>query len=326
MDLLKACENLAENAAEFASSVGEQVHVSETDIRRWQRLFKLTRNDAVEEITNWRNNLGREYLSQAAWSIIRESRMSEGFDKESYEYSVCYKKKTPPTSTPSGNGDTGMYLLRLHDALPTIQTVKVLLNSEKAPQVLSGSDDDGSLVQFCYLTPAQKDALVTALGSSTTMHFTPSFVRISIASKNLLSDSKYPTIGIDSLSPQHRPQHRGQRVFPGQNEYPVCYFFYGTLATPAVLARVLGRPAQTDFGLRPARVFGARLTTWADKYLGLKDGGASDSVRGHAYMVMSEEDEEALRIYETSKYEVARCGIHLQSENTEVQGLTFRLK
>lgn len=326
MDLLHACENLAENVAEFSASVDEQVYVSETDIQRWQRLFELTRSDAVEAITNWRNNFGREYLSQSAWNIIRGSKVSEGFDKESYEYSIYCKRPATSASPSSNGGDTGMYLLRLRDASLNIQLVQTLLKSDTAPQILSGSDDDGLSVQFCYMTPAQKSVLLNALKSSTTVQFTPAFVRVSVASKTLLPDSKYPTIGVHSTLPQHRVQKRDQSVFPAQDEYPVCYFFYGTLTNPVVLGRVLGRPDQTDFGLRPAKIFGARLSTWADKYLGLKDGDTSELVHGKAYMVMSAEDEEALRIYETSKYEVVRCSIQFQGEKkAEVQGLTFRL-
>ena len=51
-------------------------------------------------------------------------------------------------------------------------------------------------------------------------------------------------------------------------------------------------------------------------------GAETEEVRGSAYIVTSKEHEDALRLYETDKYEVVRCTI--QFEGSAVQGCTFR--
>ncbi|KAM3548505.1 hypothetical protein MY1884_009154 [Beauveria asiatica] len=94
---------------------------------------------------------------------------------------------------------------------------------------------------------------------------------------------------------------------PQQNEYPVRYFFYGTLADRDVLARVIGVPDKS-IQYEPAVLPRAVLTSWAGKYRGVVDGGAQDEVEGMVYWVKSGDEEEALRIYETAKQGMAASG------------------
>ncbi len=64
--------------------------------------------------------------------------------------------------------------------------------------------------------------------------------------------------------------------------------------------------------------------TWGMKYRALVDTRSyNDAVHGHAYQVRSQEHDEALRIYETEKYEVVRCKIAIK-DGAVVSGLTFR--
>jgi Gamma-glutamyl cyclotransferase, AIG2-like len=105
----------------------------------------------------------------------------------------------------------------------------------------------------------------------------------------------------------------------------VWYFFYGSLADPDVLSRLLSLSEQP--GLRPASVTGGILKTWAAKYKAIVDAPASASccIHGHAYQVLIREHEEALQYYETEKYEVVRYLIKLHDKTEEVvKGLTFR--
>lgn len=65
------------------------------------------------------------------------------------------------------------------------------------------------------------------------------------------------------------------------------------------------------------------METWGEgKYKALVDGPETSSMKGSAYLVMSEEHEDALRKYETEAYEVVRCVIEMNS--TTVEGCTFR--
>lgn len=115
---------------------------------------------------------------------------------------------------------------------------------------------------------------------------------------------------------------------PQQNEFPVWYFFYGTLANPSILSRVLERPEEANLPvLYPASVNGGVVRTWAGKYRALVDspsGHKSSIVMGYAYLVQSKEEEDHLRIYETDKYDVVRCDIDFGCTHRIEKGLTFR--
>lgn len=88
-------------------------------------------------------------------------------------------------------------------------------------------------------------------------------------SQDLSATSIYPTLGPDSILPQHRlssclsldttlPQHRvssSHTAFsPRQDEHTVWYFFYGTLADK-VLTRFLSLEAELPT-LMPASISG----------------------------------------------------------------------
>lgn len=107
-----------------------------------------------------------------------------------------------------------------------------------------------------------------------------------------------------------------------QNQYPVWYFFYGTLANTEVLSRQLSLPEDKISLLAPAIISGGVIKTWASKYKALVDGSSSCLVKGSAFQVMSREQEDALRSYETDNYEVVRCEI--STGGSAVPGCTFR--
>jgi hypothetical protein len=74
-------------------------------------------------------------------------------------------------------------------------------------------------------------------------------------------------------------------------------------------------------------VKGGRLTIWGGKYKALvraEEGGTP--VEGWAYLVKSQDEEDALRYYETERYMVVRCDIEFTNGRTaakRVPGLTF---
>jgi hypothetical protein len=139
-----------------------------------------------------------------------------------------------------------------------------------------------------------------------------------MAAKDLSSTSAYPTLGIDTSMPQHRlSAPEDPKCFPGQHEYPVWYFFHGTLADPEVLGRLLGIVPS----YRNAYVQEGMLKTWGGKYKALVDnpGGVA---YGSAFLVQDQEQEDILRCYETENYEVVRCNLII--ENEKVSALTFR--
>ena len=131
------------------------------------------------------------------------------------------------------------------------------------------------------------------------------------------------SISFDTILPQHRGSVPNALSRPvRQDEYPVWYFFYGTLANSDLLARLLSLPEAKPPELVPASISGGIIKLWHGQYKALVDGADDDYVHGLAYEVVSEEHEEALMLYETQEYEVVRCCITMAS--LIVQGLTFR--
>lgn len=122
--------------------------------------------------------------------------------------------------------------------------------------------------------------------------------------------------------PQHRPDSENDpKLVPKQDQYPVWYFFYGTLGDPVRLRRLLSLGNEPSYV--SAKIRGT-LGAWAGKYLAVKDSvqGTGDLVQGRAFRVESQDQEDVLRYYETDNYEVVRCEIEM-AEGT-VRGLTFR--
>lgn len=111
-------------------------------------------------------------------------------------------------------------------------------------------------------------------------------------------------------------------VIPGQNQYPVPYFFYGALANSDKLVDVVGMPETPN--LVDAVVRGGTVKLWRGKCRALVDNdNGLVGVVGKMYVVKNREEEDALRLHEGANYEVVRCKI--EAITGEVcYGLTFR--
>lgn len=107
-------------------------------------------------------------------------------------------------------------------------------------------------------------------------------------------------------------------------EYPVYYFFYGTLRAPATLKRILDLPEEEEPELRPAQIIGYALGKWGD-YPALVDGEQGQVVSGSAYLVQSEEQAQKLAYYETRAYKVFPCRILFMDDKSPAaaSGKTF---
>ncbi|EOD52237.1 putative aig2-like protein [Neofusicoccum parvum UCRNP2] len=205
------------------------------------------------------------------------------------------------TSSVSSNSE---YLM----TSPNLRSLLTQLSSNSTipplPPPITGTAEDGTPTLFLRIPATTKRAIETYLASSSTGSRPPTFIRLSIAHKDLSPHSAHPTLGIDATL----PQHRGPGRRPHQDEYPVWYFFYGTLADPETLARLfdLAEGEQRPV-LKPAIIHGGRMEMWAGKYRALVDG--AERVEGWACRVQSREHEDALLVYETdSKYMNAELG------------------
>lgn len=199
--------------------------------------------------------------------------------------------------------------------LETIRTFgRIVLKMVEIP----GTDVEGNHTKFCIVNLSAKAHIEGWLAGKGNP-FQPNFVPCSRADKSLSSISLAPTLGVDATLPHLRIDSTATEPQPTQSQYPVWYFFYGTLGDPDVLRRLLG----VDPIYRPASVTGGRLIEWGETYKALIDSPGL-AVEGAAFMVESEKMEDALRCYETDKYEVVRCDIGMKDDKSLAKGLTFR--
>ncbi|KAI1292369.1 hypothetical protein F5Y03DRAFT_388299 [Xylaria venustula] len=348
--LLDACEGLVVNATSIPD---DDALISLTDIKRWRSLFGFTASEAEKEIRDWRSNLGREHLTEFAWEAVKSS--AKEFDKESYEYSLSNQRLpcTQPIALADENRRSGpkerkgdrmaisatsknmRFLLKLEGKIPTVAAAQAIGKLDHAPLKYEGENEDGETAEFCIVnTDAKKKILQGLMDLESTVQ--PFFIRLPEAEKDLSAICRFPTLGIDTTMPQHRVDSK-VRPAPGQDEYPVWYFFYGTLADENILNRLLQRLDSIDqSALKPAYVLGGKLAALG-KYRVLvhEYGLKKEPVAGSAFLVQTREEEDVLRYYETDLYAVVRCTIHISSgsdrsgdkvseeKDVAVNGLTF---
>ena len=283
---------------------------------------------------------------------VRAEKEAQGFDKETYEHSCQAQAQSrsntrTPTTTPvvpSGKA-VSYYLLKMEGPLSDLDTIRTVGRIHAASKVTSipGTDDEGNPTKFCVVDLSARTHIEGWLAAAAAAEkgipfFRPTFVPYSRgADKSLSSTSLAPTLGVDATLPHRRiDSTTATEPRPTQSEYPVWYLFYGTLADRDVLGRLLGVLDDGDsvyVRYRPASVAGGRLVEWGGKYKALVDspggGGGKSSVvvEGAAFLVESEEVEDALRCYETDRYEAVRCDIRIgmgDDDQSLVKGLTFR--
>ena len=317
MDVFEELENMAANAAEELESEPD-----EEEIARWQQLFSYTYSEALEQIMNQRNDYSRCKVSDDLWALVKPQMEAQGYSREAYEHTLKTEGRQNTSITASQASATYLILLRgVLDTPEKIQAAAKLPEPPLAVQASSETKTEDSL--FCRIDSNTKQALETWL-SHQNPTFKPLFVRVSKAKKDLAATTIHPTLGIDSTLPQYRLSfsHRTHSPTPLQDEYPVWYFFYGTLADRSILTRLLSLSEAEHPLLIPATISRGVVRKWQHKYNALVDGASTDYVHGSAYKVTTEEREEALLFYETEMYEVVRCAIVM--EGGVVEGLTFR--
>ncbi|KAI4688047.1 uncharacterized protein J4E84_004975 [Alternaria hordeiaustralica] len=233
------------------------------------------------------------------------------------------KCQTPANGTPKRKSSKMDYLFKITAPItPTILASAAILATQ--PKIHQGQGEDGDAL-FCQIRdidiPTIKKWLAEAYPT-----ISPTFIPINIARKTLSPFSAYPTLGYDTTLPHHRPQNTTDSEYlPAQNQFPVWYFFYGTLANPSHLAHLFNSPPGHQHTLLPAMIHSGKIRTWGGKYKALVDNPGT-CVEGCAYEVVSKEQEDALRVYETAKYEVVRVEIMCRMDFRArfVRGLTFR--
>ncbi|KAL8939905.1 MAG: hypothetical protein Q9216_003094 [Gyalolechia sp. 2 TL-2023] len=338
MDLLHHLEELATSL----NRDEQDREPSPEDLIRWESLFGYSACEASDIIVKLRENINTHRLSDDQWNIIKASeRLAEGHDRESYEHQLQLWSSKPTSKPvgPSTSNITSSYIFKLGEPFTDVETLRRLVGVLAEARQGRAEEDDHH-AEFARVNGKEKRVIEEWLESqSIPATKRPTFILLSQSPKELSDTSSHPTIGIDSSLPQHRPRDLDHSFAPAQSEYPVWYFFYGTLMDPHTLQSCISLPHLPD--LIPASIRGGRLRSWRHKYKALVDASTDDdddddaAVEGFAYRVESSDQEDCLRFRETQAYEVVRCRIFLRvggaaaAEEEEVEGiagLTFRFR
>ncbi|EMT72657.1 hypothetical protein FOC4_g10004133 [Fusarium odoratissimum] len=249
-------------------------------------------------------------------SAIAHRMEAEGHDHESYEHSCIRTSRDAINQRQEMNMKekrrlrASTFLVKLEGPLHSVQAViqAVGKSSADSTQVLAATDLSRQPSSFFKVNGIDKLAIEGWLRENPYPGFTPTFIRDLNAPKVLSSNSVHPTLGLDTTLPQYR-LGSDEIPRPAQKEYPVGYFFHGTLADPSVYYA--------------AKIRGGALKTWGRYNALVDDPSRTNLVHGKALLVHTREEEERLRAYETHVYEVVRCSIEMGSEEP-ANGLTFR--
>ncbi|KAK3677552.1 hypothetical protein LTR78_002402 [Recurvomyces mirabilis] len=134
---------------------------------RWQKLFKLEPDDAVERIMEHRQDLTRMRMSDDHWETVRNEAESHGHDRESYEYELELQKKRALLpdlmSVAGGPADDRMtYLVELSGPLATRSDVQRAAGLEHEPALVKGRNvEDERRVYLCCIDGKAKMAILT---------------------------------------------------------------------------------------------------------------------------------------------------------------------
>ncbi|RSM12568.1 hypothetical protein CEP52_002358 [Fusarium oligoseptatum] len=306
-----------------AVSLTETEEIDST-ICRWQSLFGYSAPEALDKISVFRASPRELIIYDSHWEMLRYQKEQENFDREAYEYWCTTARKSYHSTTITKKDKQRLqattFLLKLEGPLQSVDAVAKATNMVSIQETMMASDSSGQSSSFCKVNGLEKIAIETFLSESN-IHsaFRPTFIRISVARKELSTNSIHPTLGVDSTMPQYRLSNDTDNSQPAQDEYPVWYFFYGTLAESETLSDLLG----IDPVYRDAKIPSGVLGSWGSYKALVNDPSGRNTVYGKAFLVTSEEDEEALRLYETEAYEMVRCRIEMD-DGEVVDGLTFR--
>ena len=224
MDLLSELDGMARNIVEEADDLPGP---SDAMVIQWQNLFQRTHAETVSAIQQHRNNLSRKRVSDEHWEIVGCAKEADGYDREACEdemeirqrrlIGTCSAAKTGLSVSQASSRST--FILKLEGLLDTAAKVQEAANLESPPAVKSSIGESGE-ASFVEVDAIAKDAIILLLSKEHT-RCSPTFIRISKSAKELSPHSMYPTLGVDSMLPQYRPDSADATFLPAQDQYPV---------------------------------------------------------------------------------------------------------
>ena len=319
---------------DMAANILPPTNISSSEAERWRLLFNLrTFSDAESAIESHRTDLTRTRVGDELWQTLqhtlepveRDGKMVY-WDKEAYEFYLGMQRsgvsQTANEDRGEGRNSSGTWLITLTWPLDDVAVVERLLERKVKVRNATSVEREQREDMFVEVDGGERRLLqqwarTEGRGKELVC------VKINKAKKELSSVSRAPFLGIDASLPQWRLNER-EALWPKQDDYPVFYFFYGTLMEEEVLKKHLAlQHVDTLRYASYARVRRGKLNSWAGKYKALVDGEPQDMVEGTAFLMQDEEQEDAVRVFETEAYEVVRCEIEMQC-GVKVAGLTFR--
>lgn len=133
---------------------------------RWQRLFGLGADDAVERIQEHRQDLTRLRITDEHWEAVRTDMERQGYDEESYECSLQLERKAAVLQSAAAapqdeQTDPLSYLLELSGPFSSAARVQQIANLQQRPRERSGrSLEDGREVRLCCIDARTKAAVL----------------------------------------------------------------------------------------------------------------------------------------------------------------------
>lgn len=137
-------ESLASNAYNpDGPSTSSQPEPISATISRWNRLFNIPGDDAVDRIMEHRNNLTRTRVSDEHWDAVRADKEGQGYDREAYEYELEMQKRMANLvnllPVAEGEAEERMtFLVELSGPLGTVDAVQRAAGMGEAPEVVGG--------------------------------------------------------------------------------------------------------------------------------------------------------------------------------------------
>ncbi|KXS95990.1 hypothetical protein AC578_8107 [Pseudocercospora eumusae] len=166
-ELQQELEALAGNAYDPNNNHGNMTaEPISTTMSRWQRLFGLSADDAVDSIMDHRNDLARSRVSDDHWHTVEVEKEMLGYDREAYEYEIGLQKKkaTLPDLVPTADEESDSaitYLVELTGPLDAVDKVRTAANMDGMPPLVSGtSTEDGRAVFLCCVDGKGKSAIL----------------------------------------------------------------------------------------------------------------------------------------------------------------------
>ncbi|KAF4344197.1 hypothetical protein FBEOM_1791 [Fusarium beomiforme] len=212
-------------------------------------------------------------ISDNHWNMIRERMEEKAFDREAYQY-LCNMAKPKSgshqklTEKQLRKLRASTFLVKLEEPLDTTSAVAQAAGLVSSiAEAITATDSLWQASSFLKINGIHKINIEAYLKASPSLAtFVSTFVPCNQARKSLSPDSLHPTLGIESTLPNRRLQHFSYSPYPAQNEYPVWYFAYGTLADVDVTSKLLGYSPQYS----RAVIWRGALKHWG-KYKALVD-------------------------------------------------------